>query len=128
MRYNGSMNTRDMAAYMREYRRTHPEATKQWAKNAMPRQRQLRWQRRLEALAAYGGTCTCCGETEITFLTIDHVENDGAAHRRQPRVDHAIGIWLRRNGYPPGFQVLCWNCNLAKALYGNCPHQTASTA
>ncbi len=31
--------------------------------------------------------------------------------------------WLKKQGYPPGFQVLCHNCNLAKGYYGACPHQ-----
>ena len=29
----------------------------------------------------YGRACSCCGETEPAFLTIDHVNNDGAEHR-----------------------------------------------
>jgi hypothetical protein len=79
---------------------------------------------RLEVLQHYGGKCACCGETEVKFLGIDHINNDGAAHRK------AIGgggnttyRWLIKHGYPPGFQVLCHNCNLAKGFYGVCPHQ-----
>ncbi|MGI0024681.1 MAG: hypothetical protein ACREA4_05990, partial [Nitrososphaera sp.] len=35
---------------------------------------------------AYGGNlCTCCGETEPSFLTIDHIYEDGAEHRRSIR-------------------------------------------
>lgn len=30
----------------------------------------------------YGERCACCGETERLFLTLDHVNNDGAEHRR----------------------------------------------
>jgi hypothetical protein len=30
---------------------------------------------------------------------------------------------LRNQGYPPGYQVLCHNCNWAKYAYGECPHQ-----
>ena len=33
--------------------------------------------------------------------------------------------WLKRNDYPPGFQVLCHNCNWAKHALGRCPHQPA---
>ncbi len=33
---------------------------------------------------AYGGyVCTCCGETRELFLTLDHINNDGAEHRKQ---------------------------------------------
>jgi len=82
--------------------------------------------RRDEVLNAYGGQCACCGETRRMFLTIDHVNNDGAEHRRQIGGKSATRIlrWLCENGYPPGFQVLCWNCNHAKHLNGGvCPHQ-----
>jgi hypothetical protein len=83
---------------------------------------------RLEVLSHYsGGTpkCACCGEREIDFLTIDHVNGGGSAHRRSLGGARGSGIypWLRRNDYPDGFQVLCMNCNFAKGKYGTCPHQ-----
>jgi hypothetical protein len=35
------------------------------------------------AYKAYGGfRCACCGEAEPLFLSLDHVNNDGAAHRK----------------------------------------------
>ena len=77
---------------------------------------------KLAALEAYGGVrCACagCTETAEVFLTIDHINNDGAAHRR--RVKGPIFRWLKRHNYPPGFQVLCMNCNWAKR-FGTCPH------
>ena len=33
--------------------------------------------------------------------------------------------WLKRNGYPAGYQVLCFNCNFAKHRKGACPHTRA---
>ena len=84
-----------------------------------------------EAYAAYGGaTCACCGETEISFLTLDHIANDGARWRKEIfRTNKGRGglstyAWCKRNGYPPIFQVLCWNCQWGKVLNaGTCPHQ-----
>lgn len=35
------------------------------------------------ALDHYGAKCSCCGETEVCFLTIEHLENDGMAHRKK---------------------------------------------
>jgi hypothetical protein len=32
--------------------------------------------------------------------------------------------WLKREGYPPGLQVLCHNCNCAKGKKATCPHST----
>ena len=79
---------------------------------------------------AYGGyRCACCGETIPEFLTIDHVNYDGAEHRKtlvhgkRSPVD-VILRWLRDNGYPKGFQILCWNCQWGKRKSGGvCPHQ-----
>jgi len=79
---------------------------------------------RAETLAAYGGKCKCCGETEIAFLAIDHVENDGAAHRKEVGKGYAIYRWLKERGFPQqGFQILCANCNYAKWSQKVCPHE-----
>ena len=81
--------------------------------------------------AAYGGNvCACCGEKEPKFLTLDHVNNDGAAFRRKiagsrQAAGHTTYRWLVRNGFPEGYQVLCMNCNHGKRMNGGvCPHQT----
>lgn len=31
--------------------------------------------------------------------------------------------WLEHNHFPPGFRVLCHNCNQARGFYGYCPHE-----
>lgn len=85
---------------------------------------------REEALLRYSGPfpkCACpgCAETRREFLTIDHKNGDGADHRRQIKMP--IYTWLKKQGYPPGFQVLCFNCNCAKGARGVCPHVTAPT-
>ena len=78
---------------------------------------------RTEAIAAYGGRCACCGESEPAFLTFDHVNDDGSAHRREIGHDgKMICIWAKKNGYPKSLQLLCCNCNNAKAR-GGCPHK-----
>lgn len=84
------------------------------------------WSRilRAEVLAAYGGRCRCCGETESVFLAIDHVKEDGATHRRQLRGN--LYLWLKRQGFPQEtFQLLCYNCNRGKYELGQCPHQAS---
>lgn len=85
---------------------------------------------RIEVFNAYGGLiCACCGETELSFLSLDHVNNDGANWRRRRFSGrHCAGYttyaWLRNNKFPPGFQVLCMNCNHGKRMnHGICPHQ-----
>lgn len=91
--------------------------------------RRLNEQLREEVFGAYGGKrCACCGETEPLFLTIDHVNNDGAEMRESgvhSRGGTQFYQWLRKSGFPTGFQVLCMNCNLGKHRNGGvCPHQS----
>ena len=70
-----------------------------------------------------GGTpcCACCGESHLEFLTIDHMNGDGAVHRKQIHCRN-INYWLRKNNYPGGFRILCFNCNWAFGHFGYCPH------
>lgn len=78
-----------------------------------------------EVLSRYGGVCRCCGEDESVFLSIDHINGDGAQHRKQGLKASGLSFyqWLRKNGYPEGFQVLCYNCNFAKRTGDECPHR-----
>lgn len=79
-----------------------------------------------QVIAAYGGKCACCGESDEHFMALDHKQNDGAAHRREIGGARSIYYWLRANGFPRDrFQLLCHNCNMAKSFYGQCPHQAA---
>ena len=111
-----------------EYRRAHPD--KKRAREAK-RARVKRREDRVAALTAYGGACACCGEKREPFLVLDHINGDGAEHRRamqpnrgaHPPAGYRTYQWLRLRGYPPGLQVLCANCNMAKER-GTCPHQT----
>lgn len=73
---------------------------------------------------AYGGyRCACCGVTDPVFLAIDHIAGDGSDDRRRLRTKGGMGqYWeLKKRGFPPGYQVLCHNCNWAKD-HGGCPH------
>ena len=80
---------------------------------------------RNEMFDHYGRSCACCGETRPEFLTIDHVDGGGAAHRREGVKGGSQTMrWLRRNKFPAGFRILCANCNLAMGIYGVCPHGT----
>jgi len=79
---------------------------------------------RSEVLEAYGNACQCCGETQPEFLSIDHINNDGAQHRKTIKGPN-IYDWLRNQGFPKdNFQILCMNCNFAKghSADNQCPH------
>lgn len=80
---------------------------------------------------AYGGyICACCGETEKKFLTLDHINNDGSSFRmkiagKRTASGMTTYVWLVKNGFPSGYQVLCMNCNYGKQMNkGICPHKT----
>jgi hypothetical protein len=79
---------------------------------------------RASVLDAYGGPvpkCACCHQSQRQFLTIDHVNSGGRAHRRALGTQGVLRE-LQREGFPPGYRVLCWNCNMAFGAYGVCPH------
>lgn len=75
----------------------------------------------------YGGKCYCCGETAISFLTIDHKNNDGNKHRRNNSLNGSRQTysWIINSGFPPIFQIACYNCNCARAKEKDkiCPHK-----
>ena len=109
--------------YVRKYRRQDPDRYR-----AMDRAKHRK--KKLTVLDAYGGRrCACCGIEYISMLTIDHVNNDGAKHRKQmARGKKTVGSrlyqWLISHGFPPGFQVLCFNCNSSKHTCGGvCEHK-----
>jgi hypothetical protein len=77
--------------------------------------------RRKKVIDAYGGKCACCGESQIEFLAVDHKNNDGNKDRKKFKGN--IYVRAIRMGFPDMFQILCHNCNMAKAFYGCCPHQ-----
>ena len=62
--------------------------------------------------------CRSCPETDIDVLTIDHLNGGGNEHRRSLKVNTGYRFyrWLKREGFPKGFQTLCFNCNLAKHI------------
>ncbi len=68
-----------------------------------------------------GPSCSCCGTEDKEILTVDHVNGGGGAHRkRQSRLE--ILREIRDSADTSEYQILCWNCNCSKGLYGSCPH------
>ena len=60
-------------------------------------------------------TCRLCGYNNIEALCIDHINDDGASHRKTIGCDGAqVYCWLVKQQFPSGFQVLCHNCNWIK--------------
>ncbi len=67
--------------------------------------------------------CACCGEKQIKFLQLDHINGGGTKERILHGAGTGVYCYLRKNNYPKGYQILCANCNFAKGLYGQCPHK-----
>jgi hypothetical protein len=124
----------------------HPEKRREYAakwraenrelSRARDRERYARVRRAM--IAAYGGCCACCGETELAFLTLDHTNGDGAAHRREVSSGDARHAqrWSQKKiikqlylaGWPNDdgrFRILCFNCQFGVMRPGGCPHQTS---
>lgn len=105
--------------YMQRYRKTNAGKL-----NRANYNRKLK----LEVLTHYSdGTspaCVCCNEAEEKFLAIDHIIPASQVKLTSPRAGRALYRWLRMNDFPPGFRVLCHNCNFGRAINGGvCPHE-----
>ncbi len=116
---------------MKEY---HRVASAQWYENNREQvnghrrisEKELEMAYKNAIFLAYGGKCYCCGEDDIRFLTIDHINNDGKQHREEVGVGRTMTRWIIRNGFPDNIRLACYGCNMARAHAGNngiCPHE-----
>jgi hypothetical protein len=76
----------------------------------------------------YGKICNCCGQSDPRFLTLDHVNNDGAEHRKTLSSDTIPAYYEAVKKHRPDlYQILCYNCNMGRAANkGLCPHKDLS--
>jgi hypothetical protein len=77
-----------------------------------------------EVLNKYGGICACCKESNIGFLTIDHINQDGHIRKKQNVSEVNIFEYLNNKEVNLSiYQVLCFNCNCGRYINGGiCPH------
>lgn len=104
-------------------KRKYDEDPELYRARAREHQSRTRARLRAELLAAYGGRCVCprCPETNPDFLTLEHINGGGRAHRKEVG-SHSYAD-LRRRGWPQdGYTLLCWNCNAGSRFTGICPH------
>lgn len=115
------------------YYQTHKQIWQDYEKEnydrIITRKRQLYQEMKLSILIHYGGNppkCSCCGEDHIEFLTINHINNNGAEHRKSfggRNYSWYIYRDIIEKGFPEGYNVLCYNCNCSIGFHGYCPHQ-----
>ena len=109
---------RDDVKIGRDYRARHPSKSAQ-------QQVRHRDNCKYEVIKYYSNgtmSCACCGENHYEFLCIDHINGGGSAMRR--KLGHGnMAKWLKARNFPPGYRILCHNCNMSLGFYGYCPHQ-----
>ena len=102
---------------------------REWWNKWYPKHRELRldrlkeqnWRVKVEVLTYYGdGKCACvrCSFDDIRGLTLDHINGRGETERRKYVIKRGTNFyhWLRKLGYPPGYQTLCANCQSIKRV------------
>jgi hypothetical protein len=117
-------------AYRRDNKESIRKAHKAWVTNNPHWElSRIEWRLRtkMEVMTHYSKgspRCSCCNEWQIVFLAIDHIKGGGCTHRQKIKVSagHGFYVWLKKQGYPDGYRVLCHNCNHAHHVLGYCPH------
>jgi len=122
--------------HRQHYRETHLDREKQVTHERylrsrdeiLIRERDRNQQRKALLVAHYSNNanrCVCCGESDMRFLTIDHINGNGSKHRKSSKcgTGSVFYRWLIKEGMPEGYQALCYNCNLARTWHGKCSHE-----
>ena len=121
-------NIEKVRGYNRKWWINNQEKVKKWKKENLEKinegAKKRRFKLKVNILSYYSNNdirCNCCGEKEIQFLSIDHINGGGFKHKKE--IGGNLYNWLIQNNYPGGFQVLCMNCNFGKAICKICPHK-----
>lgn len=99
------------------------QKTKYWSNPTLFRlqAKEIRHLNKVRVLLYYSNpqgsiVCNNCGEQNIDMLCIDHIKGGGNKHQKSLQSQGTnLYLWLVKNNYPKGFQVLCANCNMQKA-------------
>ena len=78
-----------------------------------------------KAYKILGEVCSCCGESDRRFLTLDHINNDGYKDKKRRRnLTYLMYKEVVKDRIEGKYQILCWNCNCGKrSNRGICPHK-----
>lgn len=114
--------------YMRIWRIKNRDKIKKY--NAERRLYSREWERknrkkiREEVLIHYSKKdfpeCIECGICDIDVLCIDHINGGGKKEREKWGNGAAFYKRLKKEKYPLGYQILCWNCNHKKLITEGC--------
>lgn len=98
----------------KKYEKANPEKIKAWSRKT---NRNIR----LFTIQLLGGKCVRCGNTDIRVLQVDHINGDGAKHRKEFNNKHSVlrAVILKELKSnlieaKKRYQLLCANCNWIK--------------
>lgn len=101
----------EMKKIKREYWRKNKEQLTQ-------KRKEKRVELKTKIIKAYSKEMKCanCGLADLKNLTIDHLNGNGERHRRNSGLSggYSFYYWLQKKNFPPGYQVLCFGCNMEK--------------
>lgn len=83
------------------------------------------WSQKIAALQKLSSICTCCGEHEPVFLSIDHIAGGGKKYRKSG--GHIERDIVSGTADLSKLRVLCMNCNCGRGC-GECPHEVRDWA
>lgn len=112
-------------ATQRLYNTTHKEQQKRfnekWRKENQEKIKKTNRERqkffKLQVFNAYSSNdikCKNCGISEIHFLTLDHIHGRKVMGHDRNYPSSKLYRTLIKEGFPSGYQVLCFNCNRIK--------------
>lgn len=134
-------NREKIRAYQKEYqaknrerlnaqhRKRHAARTEKVRARDLKRDQQILATLKEQVFQILGRECYCCKKSDVRFLTIDHIQNDGQSDRTK------YGFWMNSRSFlqhvlaegcpTDRYRVACCNCNMAREKAGSgvvCPH------
>jgi hypothetical protein len=109
------------AKYSKDRRKNDPKFRERENRNSNARYHSSR----SRVLTHYGkdGKAMCCWPgcfvEDMDMLTLDHVFGGGRKHRETHNANKFLN-WIIREGFPEGFQTLCWNHQWKKFRTARC--------
>jgi hypothetical protein len=113
--------------YYLEHKDDYLRRSKEWRKTPQGIRAKRAWEKRnrdklrAEVIDLLGGKCVRCGFSDARALQLDHINGGGSKENGFRRK-----VWRSYLKDPcklrEVFQLLCANCNSAKALFSSCPH------
>ncbi len=132
-------NARPDVKARQQKRRARPEIKAKLVSNAKSYRDNLRMKVNLHYSKIHSNSdvpcCRCCGEnSHLEFLSLDHIAGKKEMDSEPELVklgyssnfkSTSLSVWIVKNNFPKGFQVLCHNCNQAKGFSkdNKCPHE-----